>query len=257
MNEDLRKHPKFDGGTMKYMRMLVIFFIALAVPVSAVSAGEKKWTDDGELSLVKTGGNSDVSTFSAKNRVKYKFSEKIEGTWKVAALNSKSAGVRSAENYMSELRGDYLLSERIFAGLAVGWLKDKFSGIDARYYGGPVAGYKALIGPKHFLKAEAGLDYVKEEYTNNTESDFLRGRAFGEYDYHFTKVNKFLQSVEYLYDFDNGDNYNVNATTALVTVLSGNFSFKTSYVVKYDNEPTPAGLDRTDTILGVSVLVSF
>jgi len=242
---------------MRYLSLFSLFFLGITLSISTVHAEGKKWQDEGELSFVKTGGNSDVSTLSAKNVVKYKFSEKTEGIWKVAALNSKSGGVRSAENYMSELRGDYLLSERIFTGLMVGWLKDTFAGIDARYYAGPVAGYKVLVGPKHFLKTEAGLDYVKEEYTNNTESDFFRGRAFGGYDYHFTKVNKFLQSVEYLYDFDNGDNYNVNSTTALVTVLSGNFSLKTSYVVKYDNEPTPSTLDKTDTILGVSILVSF
>lgn len=242
---------------MKYLNMLMLFFLVALLPISTVHAEGKKWKDDGELSLVKTGGNTEVSTFSAKNVLKYKFSEKTEGTWKVAALNSKSAGVRSAENYMSELRGDYLLSEQVFVGLTVGWLKDKFAGIDARYYAGPIAGYKVLLGPKHFLKTEAGLDYVNEEYTDNTDSDFLRGRAFGEYEHHFTKVNKFLQSVEYLYDFDNADNYNVNSATALVTVLSENFSFKTSYIVKYDNEPTPASLDRTDTVLGVSVLVSF
>ncbi len=242
---------------MKHLNIFVLFLMALSLPVSVVSAEDKPWSDEGELSFVKTGGNSKVSTFSAKNIVKYKFSKKVEGAWKAAALSSKSDGVRSAENYMSELRGDYLVSERAFAGLTLGWFKDQFAGIDARYYTGPVAGYKILIGPKNFLKAEVGLDYVSEEYTNNTESDFMRGRAYGEYDYHFTKVNKFFQSIEYLYDFDTPENYNINSTTAMVTVLSENFSFKTSYDVRFDNDPTPSTLEKTDTVLGVSMLVSF
>ena len=43
----------------------------------------------------------------------------------------------------------------------------EFAGIDNRYYVDPVVGYKFLTGPKHFLKAEAGADYVKEEYVDD------------------------------------------------------------------------------------------
>lgn len=242
---------------MKILRVTSLVLLSLFLGLGTVNAAEKKWSDEGELSSVNTGGNTNVSTFSAKNIVKYKFSEKFEGDWKVSALNSKTEGIKSAERYASELRGDYLFSEHIYAGIAVGWFKDKFAGIDARYYAGPVAGYKVLVGPKHFLKTEAGLDYVTEEYTNNTESDFLRGRAFGAYEFHFTALNKFSQSLEYLYDFDNADNYNINTISAIVTVLSQNFSLKTSYEVKYDNEPVPVTLKKTDTMLAVSLLVNF
>jgi len=243
---------------LKILKMTSLLVIPLLLGVGVVDAAEKKWSDEGELSSVNTGGNTNVSTFSAKNIVKYKFSEKFEGNWKASALNSKTEGVKTAENYASELRGDYLFSEHVYAGLAVGWLKDKFAGIDTRYYAGPVAGYKIFVGPKHFLKSEAGLDYVTEEYTNNTEADFLRGRAFSLYEFHFTDLNKFSQSLEYLYDFDNTNNYNINSVSAMVTVLSQNFSLKTSYEIKYDNEPIGARLNKkTDTLLAVSLLVNF
>jgi putative salt-induced outer membrane protein YdiY len=242
---------------MKYLEILVLFFLSITLAVSAVRAEENSWKDEGELSFVETGGNSEVSTFSAKNLLKYRFSDKIEVAWKAAALISKSDGIRSAENYLSELRCDFLFSEQVFAGLSVGWLKDQFSGIDAKYAVGPILGYKVLTGAQNFLKTELGFDYVKEENTNGSESEFFRGLAHGEYEHHFSESNKFLLSLEYLYDFNNEDNYNMNATTAVVTILSEHFSFKTSYTVKYDNEPTPITLDRTDTILGVSLLVSF
>lgn len=242
---------------MKYTQMFVLFVPIFLIGVTVAHAEEKKWTNEGELSFVKTGGNSDVSTFSLKNLLKYKFSEIFEGGWKVSALNSESNGVRSSEKYASELRGDYTFSTHFYAGVAAGWLKDKFSGMDARYYAGPVVGYKFLVGPTHFLKSEAGLDYVKEEYTDNTKSEFLRGRIFAEYEHRFTEVNKFVQSVEYLHSFDDSDNYNMNSVTAIVTVLNSNFSLKTSYEVRYDNKPVPATLDDTDTILGASLISTF
>lgn len=242
---------------MKYLHVFVLFALIFLIGVTIVHAEEKKWTDESELSFIKTGGNSDVSTFSLKNLLKYKFSEVFEGGWKASALTSESNGVRSAEKYASELRGDYALLTHVYTGIAAGWLKDNFSGIDARYYAGPVVGYKFLVGPTHLLKSEAGLDYVKEEYTDNTESEFLRGRVFAEYEHRFTEVNKFVQSVEYLYDFDDSDNYNMNSVTAILTVLNNNFSLKTSYEVRYDNKPVPAILDDTDTVLGASLLLRF
>ena len=60
-------------------------------------------------------------------------------------------------------------------------MQDKFAGIDYRYYMGPGGGYKFLSGPKHFIVVEAGLNYVNEEYTDDTEKDCLGGRAFAKY----------------------------------------------------------------------------
>ncbi len=242
---------------MNFLKKTVLLTLPLLLLVTYVNAEEKKWSDEAELSSVNTGGNSNVTTFSAKNILMYKFSEHFEGSWKASALSSKSEGVRSAENYAMELRGDYLFSKRLFGGLAAGWNKNKFSGIDARYYGGPFAGYKFLTGPKHLLRGETGLDYVSEEYTDNTENDFMRGRLFGAYQFLFTEVNKFKQSVEYLHDFDDADNYNINTETALITVLSQNFSLKTSYEIKFDNQPVPSTLKKTDTLLAVALLVNF
>lgn len=240
---------------MRKMTTLLVLLFMLGVPT--VDAVEQKWSDEGELSSVNTGGNTNVSTFSARNLLKYKFSEHFEGSWKASALSSKSEAVKTAERYTSELRGDYLVSKDLYVGIIAGGLKDKFAGIDLRYYVGPVVGYKIYAGPKHFLVTESGLDYVTEEYTNNTDSDYLRGRAFILYEFHVTELNKIQQSVEYLHDFAHSDNYNVNSVSALVSVLSQFFSLKTSYEVKYDNEPVPVTLKKTDTILSVSLLVNF
>ena len=122
---------------------------------------------------------------------------------------------------------------------------------------GPAVGYKWLTGPKHFVTTEAGLNYVSEEYVNNTEEDYLQGRLFGLYEYPFSSKNKFSQSLEFLYDFENSDNYNMNSVTALISALSDYLSLKTSYEIKYDHEPVPAMLKKTDTILAVTLVVNF
>ena len=81
--------------------------------------------------------------------------------------------------------------------------------------------------------------------------DFFTG-----YSYNFTDKNKFLQTVEYLHDFDDGDNYQVNSETSLIAALNGNMSLKTSYLINYDNKP-PVGKKDTDTSLTVTLVINM
>ncbi|MGD2271598.1 MAG: DUF481 domain-containing protein [Desulfobacterales bacterium] len=240
---------------------LPVILVILVFSSTGIHAEEKKeekrWKDEAELSFVSTNGNSETTTLSAKNLLFYKFSDKLNGEWKITALKSEDDSETTAERYSTGLKLSYLFTQRIYGAVAGGWLQDEFAGFDARYYIGPLIGYKFLAGPKHFLTGEAGANYAREEYTDDNDKDFLEGRAFGRYEYVFTKKTKFSQSMEYLYDFDDTDNYKVNSETALITALAGNFALKTSYEVRYQNRPIPEDLDETDTILTVALVVNF
>jgi len=246
---------------MKKIKRGSLILLSLLVLATAVHAADKPWKDSGELSYVDTGGNTAVSTLSVKNKLQYKFTDQTEGSGKLGILTGETSGIKTAESYMTELRVDHLISERLYAALIAGWQKDLFAGLDARDSVGPAIGYKIFVGPKHFLKTEAGVDYVTEEYrtTPKTDADYARGRVYGEYGYDFTETNKFLQWVEYLHDFDNSYNYNLNSVTAIISSLNQYFSLKTSYEVRYDNVPVLAvpAKDTTDTLLGVSILATF
>jgi putative salt-induced outer membrane protein len=236
----------------------VVFLIFFATAVGySQDQDEKKWTDEAELSYVDTGGNTDLMSLSGNNLLTNRFNEKLRGMWKVSALYGETDGVKDAERYATRLRLEYLITDRLFSSIMAGWLKDEFSGIDSRYYIGPGVGYKFLTGPKHSLEGELGVNYVTEEYTDDTEADYMQGRAFGAYEYAFSKKNKFSQSLEFLYDFEESDNYNINSETALITALSDYLSLKTSYEIKYDNQPVPETLEETDTVLAVTLVVTF
>ncbi len=239
----------------KFYTATLLTMMILVVPTAR--AAEKNWSDQAELSYVKTSGNSDISTLSFKNELKTKFTEQLSSTWKLGALSSQNDGSRTAERYYTELRGDYLFTERLYSYLAVGWEKDTFAGIDRRIYSGPGAGYKILLGPKHFLNGEAGLNYVSEKYTNETTNDFLSGRLFGKYEFAFNDTNKFSQSLEYRHDFEASKHYKVISETAVTSALNSRFSLKVSYTVNYDHAPVPDTLDQTDTILATALVANF
>lgn len=237
--------------------IIAIVMSILACSMSEANTEQKNWSDEAELSYVETGGNTDTSTFALKNELQVKLAEKSSASWKLGALSNTSDGVRNAEAYYMELRGDHLFTERVYLYLKTGWEKDTFAGLDSRLYGGPGLGYKILTGPKHLLFAEAGLNYVNEKYTNNTEDDFISDRFFGKYEFVFSETNKFSQSLEYLCPLEESADYNVISETAVTSALAANYSLKASYTVKYDTLPVPNTLDNTDTVFGTALVATF
>ena len=244
---------------MKTMETMTVAALSSIVLMSgpAVSEEKKKWGDQAELSFVDTSGNTDVQTLSLKNKLEYQATEAIKLSWNAELLRGETDGQLSSESYATDLRGDLDYSEKSFVFIVTGWSTDEFSGIDQRYYGGLGLGYKLLAGPKHAISFEGGPNYALEEYTDNTDRDFLEGRVFTEYGYQFQEKSRFSQTLEYLHDFDEPESFNANSETALIFSLTDIFSFKTSYKVEYDNQPSPVTLDKTDTTLSASLGADF
>lgn len=241
------------------IRLLTLGVLLMRLPcmVVAEDTDGKTWSDNAEVSFVSTSGNSSVETLAAKNLYTLKFAEHLTFLWKIEALRGKSAGVLTAERYLTDLRLEHAYSRRTYSYVNTGWMRDTFAGVDDRVNVGLGGGYKFLDGPQSFLKSEAGISVVEESYVDNTDRSYIEGRAFGEYVYAFTKKNKFTQSLEYLYDFDNTENYRYNTETAVTAALTDSLSLKVSYLIKYDNEPTPSTLDKKDTIFSTAIMASF
>jgi putative salt-induced outer membrane protein YdiY len=150
---------------------------------------EKRFSNETSISLVNTTGNTDTLSFAGKNEMAYKFSEKWTGSWLVGAIYNETDSEKETERYFTDLRADYAISDRLYAYGLGSWFQDKFSGFDNRIGIGPGLGYKYLIGPRHFLLFEGGLNYTYEDYTDPIIDDenFLEGRLFGKYEWVFTE----------------------------------------------------------------------
>lgn len=234
--------------------ILVLFTMVMAAPLYAE---DKAIKNEAELSYLDTSGNTETTTFKAKNALTWNASAKAKLIWLVSGLYGESDGVKNAEQYATELRGDYLVTERFYASLIAGWLQDEFAGLENKYYAGPAAGYIFLNGPKHFLKSELEVDYVKEEYVDNTDENYMRGSVLAQYDYAFTDKNKFSQTVKYGVDLEDGDKYEAKSITALICAINSSMSLKASYEVNYVNQPVPDTLDRTDKIFSTTLIINY
>jgi putative salt-induced outer membrane protein len=235
----------------------VLLSLAVAGLAPALWAEEKKWSDTAELSFVQTSGNTDVTSFAAKNLLEYRHSDEWAFSWKAAGLFAKTDDEKSAERYETDLRADYTASQRhYYFGLA-GWKQDKFAGLDQRFFAGPGIGYLIIARDRHVLSAELGAQYAKEDYTDGTRSEFIEGRAYGKYEYRFSDTVIFSEELEYLHNFKDSAQYSIISITAMQTKLTDLFALRVAYEIRYHNRPTPEELKNTDTVLTVSLVVTF
>jgi len=218
----------------------------------------KRFSDSLEVAVVNTTGNSDTLTAAGKNAMKYRFTDKWTGSWVIGAIYGEKNSEKTAERYYTDLRADYTIADRWYAYGLGSWFRDPFAGFDHRISVGPGLGYRFLVGPKHFLAGEAGLDYAYEDYTDPQEDSeaFLEGRAYGKYEYAFTEKTKFSQGLEYLQSFSDGDQWKLNSSTALTVVITDIIALKVSYDIRYNNAPMPSDLDKTDTIFATSIVLT-
>lgn len=238
-------------------KSILVFFLSIFISANVFAQKNKTWEDEAEVSFVQTTGNTETKNLSLSNLLTYVPHERLQASWEAKALYSENDGNKTAERYFTELRSDYSLSKRSYVAFMLAWTQDEFSGIDNSYYLGPTFGYKILNGPKHYLKFEPGLEYNYEEYTDYTDESYFRARTFAEYTYELTEKTRFTQSLKYLQDLQEDENYNIVSNTAVITSLTDILSMKTNYEVKYDNSPIPADLEETDTTLSVTLVINI
>ena len=250
---------------IKIVQLSTIFMFLTAAVLTGQAAEEtkpkeeKRFSNETSFALVNTTGNSDTLAVAGKNDMKYKFTDKWTGSWVAGGLYNKSDGDKTAEKYFTDLRADYAITDRWYAyGLGT-WLRDKFAGFENRISIGPGVGYNFLIGPKHFLRGETGLNYAYEDYSDPDQDNeqYLEGRLFGKYEWAFTEKTKFSQGLEYLQSFKTGGAWKLNSETALISDITDILALKISYSVFYNNDPHPSDLDKTDTVLATSLVVSY
>ena len=241
------------------LTFILIAFSGISYADDQAPNEEKRLSNETSLSLVNTTGNSETLSMAGKNDLKYKFNEKWTGSWVIGAVYNETDGSKETERYFTDLRADYLISDRWYAYGLGSWFQDKFSGFDNRIGLGPGLGYKFLIGPSHFLLFEGGLNYSFEDYTAEDEDsrEFFEGRFFGNYEWRFTEKTKFSQGLEYLQSLEDSNTWKFNSESALITAITDILALKISYSIFYNNEPRPSDLKKTDTILATSVVIGF
>ena len=278
---------------------LALATITIAAPALAEDAPKdaprRPWSDQAEVGIVATSGNSSGTNFSLGNAFKYAWTN-AELTVDAKALRAESSTTNlsnpdgtvrvtetktvTAENYL--LGGKYRMTIRdaLYWYAGASWYKDVFAGLDGRTLAGAGVGYTILKTARHELKAEGGADYTREVLLDDQGTHtFASAHGFMGYAFQFSQKGKLTEDLNVFDNLSDSADWRAVSMTALTAGLTDKLAVKVSYAVIYANRPkqktvppdpgpfppaAPPGtpdatfvLDSTDTVFSAALVINF
>ena len=230
-----------------------------AAPVPATPAAPpplKRVEFTGDLSYVSTGGNTQVTTTGAGDKLVLRASRRWSFTQYAGVIYGRNDGTVNAESYRAGLRTDYSFSNKTGAYALLAFDRDRFSGVAARYQYSAGLAAKPWDTADNSLKVEAGTARINQRATDDRITRTFSGRTAGVYRHNFGTKTYFEQGAEVLVNFRETDDTQLNSLSTLVAPISAHIGLKTAYTVKFDNQPSP-GFRKTDTTLTTGLQVTF
>jgi putative salt-induced outer membrane protein len=238
---------------------LIGLALLLPVPLAAqdsVPPPPKPWALTADLGYVKTGGNADLQTLNAGDKLTYDPGSPWRFTQTFLWVYSQSDEESEANQMGGELRADYDFTDRISAYGFGGFFRDPFAGISRRFTEGLGVGYKPILAPRDTLTLEAGMSFVQERNVLDVEREYAAGRLAGFYKHVLREGAWFTLGGQVLPNLDDSDDLRADAEAALVAPLSTHFAVKVGYLVRYDGQPEP-GFEETDTIFTTGLQINY
>ena len=208
-----------------------------------------------DLGYVGTKGNSEVQTLTASDKFEWK-----PGKWLVmqdgAAVWGTDHDVENAGRYFVGLRGERELIPHVSAYLQGGWRRNTFAAISRQFDESVGLAYHVLTPNPHQLDFEAGVGLAQRRTTLGVQDDFSTYRLAENYRYYFREKTWFDANGIFLGNFDNSNDYEWDATAALVAPVSGLLALKVGYNYHDRNAPPP-GIKKWDSTLAAGIQIAY
>ena len=223
-----------------------------------------EWSNESELSLLQTGGNTELETYNLKTQSTLKQEKRSYslgghytlGSSEVEDPDDSTKTVRETTARNWDVNGKYeqVLSKKTNAFVAVKYEGDEFAGISQRENYDLGAKYKFTEKKEYNSFFELGYRFTVERTLERNEDDEDRfednkGRAYYELNRIVRAGFSYKFWVEYIYNFTRTEDYLINFEPSIAFSLNETFSVKLAYKGMYDNDPAAAanGQDRLET----------
>jgi hypothetical protein len=258
---------------------------------------EKKlgWQDRAELALVVTRGNSSTSTFGFRNVLSH--------IWADAELHIEAAGLRTetasvtatpvgtssddyvverdsvsaltAENYLARAKYDRQIRPRLFAYASGGWDRNRFAGIESRFYGAGGIGNIWYDREGFRWRTDYGISVTRQDPTVGDSQTFAGLRLSSDFLRKLSAATTLTNLTIADENLDDTSDLRIDSLTALAVAMSTHLAIQLSLRFLFDNVPsfleaeliTPAGIptgilvpveaEKLDTIFNVALVLNF
>ncbi len=214
-------------------------------------------TNESEVGILIAKGNSDSQSFSAKEAVGYTWEEVNSLKFNGRYLQAKTNGIQNAFYWLTGLRYDRALNDRL--GLFLGQIleSDKYAGYNQKYNSDLGVKYAIMKELKFLWNGEVGYRYTVENQLTGTQNKMHYARAYTEAIKEWTQGVSTKLWYEYLPNFTIASDYQMNTELSVSAALNRTFSVKSGYLLRYDHLLNPGSHARTDTLFTTALVAKF
>ena len=200
------------------------------------------------LGYTESTGNTDESKMNFTLNLTQKRSEQLKFGYDALAIYGKSDGQKNADKKQLKFSSEFIKNEKFSWYANLGYMEDEFAGYKEQYKLGLGAINYFIKGEETVFSCSLGLDFTKEEYTDNTEDDetWLRFGLDGK-----RKVAdniRFAGHFGFLAPKDDTDEcYRTETAVGLIFTINEKIDAEMKYIVDYNKAPVDAKekYDRT------------
>lgn len=213
-----------------------------------------RWDTSATLGATLTRGNSRTLLVSGNIQSTRKWDQN-EINLGADAVYGENNNVKSSEAVHGFGQYNRLFTERAFGYFRLEGWHDAIADIDYRVSLAPGAGYYFIKKDRISLRGELGPGYVFEKVGSHA-NDYATLRVAERGDYKLNDRAKIWESVEFLPQVDNFDNYVINAELGLETAITKKLAQTMLIQDSYRNIPA-AGHVKNDIRLIAGVTYKF
>jgi putative salt-induced outer membrane protein YdiY len=196
------------------------------------------WNNSISTGLTLARGNTDTTLVSAEYNTTRK-TPKNEYSGNVSLAYGEQDSKQTAENYKGTFQWNHLFNDRFYCYNRTEGLRDYIADVDYRVFLGPGLGYYLLKNTNLAFALGGGVNY--ELQSENSRSDsFATLRYADKFEYKIDDSTRVWQTVEFLPQVDEWDNYLVNFEIGAETKLIKCFTLKTVLDDNFNNRPAAA-----------------
>jgi putative salt-induced outer membrane protein len=239
--------------SFKELMMRYWALVSLILTTSALA----QFTNESELSLVQTGGNSEVQTNNAKTTNVYQWTRNSLRFGGRYTYGETENGV-SARNWDINARFERILSPKISATLGGVIEGNTFIGLQTRYNSDAGLKYYHVKSDMKNIITELGYRYTIEDRVAPIENTYdNKGRLYNEINHKISETVQYKVWLEFVPNFTESEDYLINGEASITSILNSVFSLRVAYLGMYDNLPAFSGFKNYDYTTTTSIVAKF
>lgn len=224
-----------------------------AAPTLAVPAVVTKITAD--IGYVAVTGNTRVSTFNVGEKLT-QGRGRLALEQSVALVFSKQADSVISNYLRANVRGDFKIDKLLALFTGVTFDRNTFAGIERRFEEQLGLSAQLLRTTSDTVRIEGGGTFTQQIGTDGLQENFPSARGALRWRHGFTAAAYFTQTVEYIPNLKQTEDWRANTESGIVAPLSARIGLKIAYVIRYDNLPQ-AGFSEVDRLFTSGLQITF